>query len=393
MNKPSVEVDIFDTTLRDGAQSLPQANQFPTGSKPEIADCIASMGVSVIEAGFPATPQDKEEVMAVAASVGQTKYDVQVWGHSVVATISRPPVIAGLSRTVPSDIETTWEAVQPAVYPRIHTFISTDAAHMAAKFPGKSPQQVLDMGIQAVRMAQDISSNHPGADIEFSAEAATTTEPKYLERVVRTIASMGIDVFNAPDTPGRRNPFWMFDFYAKVINWAMQENPDITISAHNHNDGDFATSNTFALVMAAARHSHDHDQTVKVQLETTICGMGERAGNADVFPVALSLFSQTDWPEPPVPIRFQFNPSQAVAAARAVMGFAKDHVHRQSPVVGSDINVHRSGIHSDGIIKGDYGLYTPFDPTFWGHTAHAVHQQGKYQGKAGSQAAVSKVVD
>ena len=388
MSNVGVEVVVFDTTLRDGAQSLPEVHQFPDGSKTKIAEEIALLGAGVIEAGFPATPlkegatiSDKEEVIAVANSVGRTNYEVQAWHDGIQTIVSRPPIIAGLSRTTPGDIETTWEAVSGAERPRIHTFISTDAAHMKAKFPGKSPEAVLQMGIDAVEQALSLSSGHSGASNEFSAEAASTTDFVYLEKVARTIVSKGIDVINFPDTIGRRRPFWMLDFYKRVIGWAMEENPDITISGHNHNEGDHATSNTLALIMAAAQYSHAHNQRVKIQLETTICGLGGQTGNADVFPVVNDLFEEGS--EQLVPIRFEFNPGRSVSVAQAVMGYAGLEVDRQSPIVGEDVNVHRAGVHSDGVLKGDYTMYSSLHPTFWGHQADAVHEDGKYQGRAG----------
>lgn len=385
--KSSVEVIIFDTTLRDGAQSIPDEHQFPYGKKAEIADAIASFGVGVIEAGFPATQGDAAEVADVAKTVGQTDYSVTTWENSDrTGTIDRSPVIAGLSRAVVSDIDATWGAVSHARYPRIHTFVATDANHMRAKHPGKSPEDVLAMASRAVRYAVDISAEHPGATVEFSAEAASTTDPKFLERVVREVVAQGADVINVPDTVGQRRSRWMFNFYDKVIDWAMRENPAVTISAHNHNDFDMAAANTIELVAAAAHYAQVHDTTVRTQLETTVCGMGERAGNADIFPVAAGLFQFShDFGD--VPIRWQVNPQNAVSVARSVMGYAGFLVDRQSPIVGSDTITHRSGIHSDGVIKGGYSIYTPYEPTFWGHAANAVHQNGRYQGARGRQAA------
>ena len=132
-----VRVQTFDTTLRDGAQSLPEANQFPEGSKPDIADLIASLGVTVIEAGFPSTPGDFEEVKSVAQTVGRYSYDVANWDsvHGETGSRTQTPIIAGLSRTVADDIETTWSAIQDADFPRIHTFISNRSRAHGCKVP------------------------------------------------------------------------------------------------------------------------------------------------------------------------------------------------------------------------------------------------------------------
>lgn len=385
-----VEITTFDTTLRDGAQSLPQENQFPVGSKSEAADGIASLGVGVIEAGFPATPGDAEEVKEVAQKVGNRHYPVEVWsnkGH--IGTVTPAPVIAGLSRTMPDDIEKSWEAVNVAQRPRIHTFISTDADHMMTKFPGKTPKEVLEMGRSAIKLAKQFTQEKAGATVEFSAEAASTTDPSYLERVVKMAADEGVDVINVPDTVGQRTPQWMKAFYAQVIQWAKTINPEVTISAHNHNDMGLAIANTFSLVEAAAEVAHNERSTVRIQAETTLCGLGERAGNADIFPFMANLFkfsgdlvADSSW---------AFNPHRSVPIASGVMALAGLEVPRQSPIIGRDTNVHRSGIHSDGIIKGGdedgYRIYTPFDPTFWGHLRKAQHEEGRYQGRKGIAAA------
>lgn len=416
MKSSNVELSIFDTTLRDGAQALPAEHQFPPGSKPEITDMIARMGVSVIEAGFPATPSDGEEVAEVARTVGQTSYTVDRWdSDGGSATIQVSPVITGLSRGNETDIEKTWDAVSAAERPRIHTFVPTDDDHTRAKFPGKTPAEIQAMAVRAIRYAKEISSAHPGASVEFSAEAASTTDPKYLERMVRDAVNAGADIINVPDTVGHANPMSMYHFYSHVIRWALVEWPLVTISAHNHNDMGQAVANTNMLVVAAREHALKNNVPVNVQVETTICGLGERAGNADVFPVVAGLFKSAGTYEPvtefaytydtpprpgvvrtatpqPQKVSWHFNPGQAVITARDIMERAGYEVPRQSPVVGSDTNTHRSGIHSDGIIKGSHRIYTPFDPTFWGHEHDAVHEDGRYQGQAG-RVAVTKVAD
>lgn len=388
MYRGEVAVEIFDTTLRDGAQSLPAANQFPDGSKVDIANTIAGFGVGVIEAGFPRTPGDAEEVAEVAKTVGQSTYQVQAWRSGTeVGIVPVTPVIAGLSRTTAEDIDATWGAVSGAIRPRIHTFVSTDPEHMAKKFPGKSPEQVLEMARQAVRYARELTNSRPDASIEFSAEAATTTDMDYLERVVKSTIEEGADVINVPDTVGQRNPFWMRGFYERVIGWTVDTNPDVVVSAHNHNDLDAAAANTWALVDAAAEVAAQRSTQVGVQLETTVCGLGERAGNTDVFPTIAQLFKFAA--EQPADVVWTNNPGQAVSVASEVMGHADLAVDRQSPIVGSDVNVHRSGIHSNAVIKGGHGLYTPYNPQFWGHTESARHEDGKYQGRRGREVAAT----
>lgn len=390
MSVEQVDVHIFDTTLRDGAQSLPKDHQFPVASKAEIAEKIASLGVDVIEAGFPATPGDAVEVKEVARTVGNKDYTVFRWQQAQFeGEVSRPPIIAGLSRTTKEDIETTWDAVQYASRPRIHTFISTDPEHMAAKFPGKSQTQVLNMGRNAIRMAREFADEHTGASVEFSAEAASTTDPGYLEKVIRTAVAEGADIINLPDTVGQRNPFWMKDFYSKAIEWIRSENPDIVISAHNHNDLGMAAANSYALLIAAADSARKTQSRSKIQLEGTICGLGERAGNADIFTMMGELYKFVG--DLAIPVTWSFNPEKSVQVANDVLDYAGLSVDRQNPIVGRDTMVHRSGIHSDGVIKGGHQIYTPHDPTFWGHMENAVHEEGRYQGKAGRAAAHGSV--
>lgn len=382
MNK--VTVEFLDTTLRDGAQSLPNNHQFDTGIKLDTADKIAQLGVSVIEAGFPATASDAEEVREVAESVGNQTYEISTWNNTELDAphaYIRQPVIAGLSRTVMPDIEATWDAVSPAARPRIHTFVSTDAEHMAAKFPNKTPDEVLQMGRTAVAFAREISTNHTGATVEFSAEAASTTDISYLEKVVKSAIDAGADVINLPDTVGQRDPFQMQKFYKRAIQWVMESNPNVVVSAHNHNDLGLAVANSYSLVRAAAKYAEKHDKEVRTQIETTICGLGERAGNADIFPMTAQLFKFS--PEFNVPVEWEFNPIRSVATAASVLSQANLTVPRQNPIVGRDTNRHRSGIHSDGIIKGGHQIYSPYDPTFWGHSDLAVHEEGKYQGANG----------
>jgi len=392
MSKPSIEVAIFDTTMRDGAQSLPEKNQFATGAKPDITRRIAGLGIDVIEAGFPVTPGDGEEVADVAKTVGQTEYGINTWQNGELSgRIQRSPIIAGLCRVALADIETTWDSLNSAKRARIHTFISTDPEHMRVKFPDKSPETVLAMGRDAVRLAKELTMDHPDATVEFSAEAASTTDWEYLERVIKEALNQGADVINVPDTVGQRDPEWMKKFYTRVIDCVVRTNPEATTSAHNHNDLGLAVANTNMLVGAAIEYAIAHSQTVRLQCETTICGLGERAGNADVFPVVAGLFKFN--PKTGLPVRWQFNPKKSVWTAGEVMGYADMTVDRKSPIVGSDINKHRSGIHSDAIEKGGEGgheLYTPFHPVFWGHEQNAVHEDGKFQGRRGREAANRK---
>ena len=383
---PQVTITIFDTTLRDGAQSLPMVNQFKPNSKPRIADMIASLGVGVIEAGFPATPTDSAEVAQVAKTVGNKAYHADQWSPQGMESSSEfTPVIAGLARAKTSDIDATWEAIKQARYPRIHTFVSTSDYHRTNKFPGVSRDELVQIAQEAVTHARQLADTKPGASVEFSAEAASTTDMAYLHQVIRVAIAAGADVINVPDTVGERDPIWMLDFYRSVIEWVVAQNPNVVISAHNHNDLGNAAANSFMLVRAASELAAKTKQDVAVQIEATIGGLGERAGNADVFTVMGNI--QKFASDLPCSISWQFNPGKSVEVAQSIMAEANLVVDRQAPIVGKDTNVHRSGIHSDGVIKGGHSMYTPFDPTFWGHQHQAIHEDGKYEGKAGRRAA------
>ncbi len=394
MGEAVVNIEFFDTTMRDGDQALPEENQFDVGDKEDIARTIAGFGVNVIEAGFPRTPGDAEEVRQVASTVGNQSFAVMDWqsealsgtweANEFTGVTTRTPVIAGLSRTTVQDIDATWDAIQGAERPRIHTFISTDAYHMAKRFPGKTPDEVLRMGRDAIRMARQYTDAHSGGSLEFSAEAASTTDDEFSEIVVRMAVSEGIDILNMPDTVGQKRPLWMYKFYSRVLDWALAENENIVVSAHNHNDLGNASANSFAFVEAAADVAERRGKPVNIQIEGTFCGIGERAGNADLFTVMGNVFKYAG--ELAVPLRWQNNPETSVKSARTVMEFAGLDVDRQNPVVGSDIIVQRAGVHSDGVAKGDFWMYSPFDPRFWGHEFSVVHEDGKYQGAAGRAA-------
>ena len=244
----------------------------------------------------------------------------------------------------------------------------------------------MEMGRQAVSFAREISDEHKNASVEFSAEAASTTDMAYLEKAIRSAVVEGANVINVPDTVGQRDPVWMHSFYRQVIDWVTKENPETVISAHNHNDIGLAVANTLSLVGAAADYADSTDSKVNIQAESTICGLGERAGNADIFSFMGGVFKFSEGLS--APISWKFNQSRSVEVARNVMAFGERTVHRQAPIVGEDTNVHRSGIHSDGVIKGGFQLYTPHDPRFWGHSNDAIHQEGRYQGKSGRAAAM-----
>jgi len=394
MHRAEVCVTLFDTTGRDGAQSMPRTNEFPIGSKVEIADTMARLGLGVIEAGFPATlpvnghvgPTETEEVTEVADVVGSGQgYEVIEWmDHKMVASRERTPIIAGLCRVLPDEIDTTWSAIQAADHPRIHTFVSTEDNHREAKF-GVDREQLIEMIKKGVSYARSISTGHPGATIEWSAEAASDTDEVYLERSIKTAVDAGANVVNLPNTVGGILPDEAQDRFRKYISWIMGINQDVTVSVHEHNDLGFAVANTSLFVAEAVEWVKTSGRSINIQLETTACGLGERAGNADIFPVVAGLAARSERSD--VPIRWQFNPWLAVESGQKIMSVAELTVDRQNPVIGRDVMRHRSGIHSDGVLKGGPLLYAGVRATEYGHSDDAVHEDGRYQGKRGREAA------
>jgi Isopropylmalate/homocitrate/citramalate synthases len=233
-------VVIFDTTLRDGEQS--PGISLDTGEKLEIADQLARLGVDYIEAGFPIASQgDFEAVHAIATTV-------------------RGPVICGLSRTAHKDIDRCWEAIEPAQKRRIHTFIATSPTHMEHKLK-MSPEQVLAEAASAVARARGYTD-----DVEFSPEDASRSDFDFMCDVLQAAVDNGAGTLNIPDTVG----------YAMPAEWAERIRAirervtgDYVLSTHCHNDLGFAVANSLAAVQAGAR-----------QVECTVNGIGERAGNA-----------------------------------------------------------------------------------------------------------------
>ena len=246
-------IEILDTTLRDGAQSLPEQNQFALGSKVSIADQIASAGVTTLEVGFPATEGDGEEVAEVAMTVGQSTYVVtptSIEDGELVIGSERVfvPVITGLSLARPSDIETTWQAVQPAHKPGIHTFVASAEDHMRVKHPGMTVDEVIDTGVQAVRRARDVGGAN--TRVQFSLEAASTSSLDTLERFTRVMLQEDIDVINFPDTLGAASPMRTYNMFKRMAGIIICEgrSRDITVATHNHNDGERAAANSVAAV-------------------------------------------------------------------------------------------------------------------------------------------------
>ncbi|MHB1130775.1 MAG: 2-isopropylmalate synthase [Chloroflexota bacterium] len=302
-------VVIFDTTLRDGEQS-PGAS-LNIEEKLDIARQLARLRVDVIEAGFPTTSQgDYEAVRRVAAEI-------------------KGPTIAALARVVAADIDRAWEAVQVAERPRIHTFMSTSDIHLEHQFH-KTREEALDICRAMVRRAKSYCD-----DIEFSPMDATRTDPAYLYRVVEAAIDAGATTVNIPDTVGYSTP----EEFSGLIRGIVENVPNIRraiISVHCHNDLGMASANSLAAVKCGAR-----------QIECTVNGIGERAGNAALEEVVMALKTRFDL----YGVASTVDATQIVKTSRMVSNYTGMSVQPNKAIVGANAFAHESGIHQDGVLK------------------------------------------
>jgi 2-isopropylmalate synthase len=309
-------VRIFDTTLRDGEQS-PGATM-TSAEKLEVARSLARLGVDIIEAGFPAaSPDDLEAVRRIAIEVGNP------------ADGTRPPVICGLARTTPSDIEKAWEAVQPAASPRIHTFLATSEIHMQHKLR-MSREQVVQRVREMVSYARSLCE-----DVEFSPEDAGRSDPEFLYYVLGEAIQAGATTLNIPDTVGYTLP----DEFGGLIAGIIRHTPGVercVVSVHCHNDLGLATANTLAGLQAGAR-----------QAEVTINGIGERAGNTALEEVVMALHTR--------PMNFSLttgiDTTQITRVSKLVSNYTSMVVQPNKAIVGANAFAHEAGIHQDGMLK------------------------------------------
>ncbi len=308
---PDNKVYIFDTTLRDGEQ-CPGAS-LRNHEKLLIARKLAALNVDIIEAGFPfSSPGDFESVKQIATEI-------------------QGPTICGLSRATPQDIEATWDAVRYAQKPRIHTFIGTSDIHIQAKFK-KTRQEILNIARDMVALA---ASKCP--DVEFSAEDAGRTDPFYLYKVIEAVIDAGARTVNIPDTVGYTIP----DEFGRLIKGIMTNVPNIDkaiISVHCHNDLGLATANSIAGIQNGAR-----------QVECTINGIGERAGNAAMEEVVMALKVRPEYFEG---IYTDIESVHFAEASKMVSELTSMPVQYNKAIVGRNAFAHESGIHQDGFLKG-----------------------------------------
>ncbi|HEY1066967.1 MAG TPA: 2-isopropylmalate synthase [Pirellulales bacterium] len=323
MSQPR-HITIFDTTLRDGEQS-PGAS-LNTSEKLEVAAALVELGVDVIEAGFPiASPGDFEAVREIAR---QTK----------------GATICGLARCRDLDIERAWEAVSAAEKSRIHIFLATSPIHRQHKLR-MTQDQVVERAVECVKLARSLCP-----DVEWSAEDASRTEMDFLCRVVEAVIEAGATTVNIPDTVGYATP----EQYAAIIRTLKQnvKNIDQTVlSVHCHDDLGLAVANSLAAVGAGAG-----------QIECTINGLGERAGNAALEEIVMALRTRPDY----FNARTRIDTKRLVPTSRLVSSLTGLHVPRNKAIVGRNAFAHESGIHQDGMLKErtTYEIMRPEDVGF-----------------------------
>jgi 2-isopropylmalate synthase len=304
----SNKIQIFDTTLRDGEQ-VPGC-KLDTAEKVKVALELEALGVDIIEAGFPiSSPGDFQSVREIARVI-------------------KNATVCGLSRAVEKDIETAAEALRGAARPRIHTGIGTSDLHIRAKF-NATRAEILERAKQCVRWARNYTD-----DVEFYAEDAGRTDNDYLAQVIEAVIREGATVVNIPDTTGYCLPHQ----YAAKVAYLVNNVPNIdkaVISCHCHNDLGLATANSIAGVIAGAR-----------QIECTINGLGERAGNTALEEVVMILRQHHD-----LGFYTNIDPVRLNPLSRLVSDTMRMPVQPNKAIVGGNAFSHSSGIHQDGFLK------------------------------------------
>jgi len=312
---------IFDTTLRDGEQAPGCSMNLP--EKLRIARALAELGVDVIEAGFPAaSPGDFESVSRVAAEI-------------------RGPAICGLARCNAQDIDAAWEAVKAAERHRIHVFVATSSIHRQYKLQ-MAKEEILKTAVEGVRRARRYCQ-----DVEFSAEDAARTEWEYLKQIVSAVIEAGATTINIPDTVGYTVP----GEFAALIEYLRAEVPgidEVVLSVHCHDDLGMAVANSLAAVKAGAR-----------QVECTINGIGERAGNCSLEEVVMATHTREAF----FGVRSGVNTERLYPTCRLVSSVTGMPIPRNKAIVGGNAFAHEAGIHQHGVLQhaATYEIMRPED--------------------------------
>ena len=304
-------VKIFDTTLRDGEQSPGATLTLP--EKVEIARHLEAMGVDIIEAGFPISSNgDFESVKAIAGELTKC-------------------TVAGLARCHPKDIDRAGEAVRGAAKPRIHVFCATSKIHREHKLK-KGKEEIIKLSVASIKQALQFTS-----DVEFSPEDASRTELEFLEEITQAAAEAGATTINLPDTVGYATP----KSYGEIFSHLLKKLPilkdkRITLSSHCHNDLGLAVANSLAAIENGAR-----------QVECTINGIGERAGNAALEEIVMALRVRSDFYK----AKTNIDSTKIFPASRMVSSLTGLSVQRNKAIVGQNAFAHEAGIHQDGMLK------------------------------------------
>ena len=312
---------IFDTTLRDGEQS--PGFSMNTDEKIRLAHQIEALGVDIIEAGFPIASDDDAHAV------------------KLVATEIKTPVIAALARCNPADIECAGESLKPAARSRIHTFIATSDLHLERKLR-ISREDCLEAVVTAVKQARQYTD-----DIEFSAEDATRSDMDFLCTVVEAAISVGATTINLPDTVGYCTPEEIQEFFTEVRQRVANVD-DIILSTHCHDDLGLAVANSLAAVQAGVR-----------QVECTINGIGERAGNASLEEIVMATRVKPDR----LPYETDVVSTELFRTSQMLTELTHESVQANKAIVGRNAFAHEAGIHQDGVIKDrrTYEIMKPED--------------------------------
>src|SRR6476660_9582180 len=300
---------IFDTTLRDGEQA--PGFSMRIDEKLKLARQLATLGVDIIEAGFPITSEaDAEAVHTIASEV-----------HG--------PVIAGLARCRPADIDRAGESLKPASRRRIHVFIATSDLHLERKLR-MTREACLDAAVAAIHRARRFTD-----DVQFSAEDATRSDMDFLCRVIQEVISAGCTTVNLPDTVGYSTPDEIGEFFRTVLA-RVPNAGHATFSAHCHDDLGLAVANTLSAVCGGAR-----------QVECTINGIGERAGNASLEEIVMATRVRSDL----LPFTTAVNPKEIYPTSQMLTALTGESVQANKAIVGRNAFAHEAGIHQDGMLK------------------------------------------
>jgi len=300
---------IFDTTLRDGEQA--PGFSLRTEEKVQLARQLEALGVDIIEAGFPiASPADAEAVRRIATEI-------------------RGPIIAGLARCHKADLDKAAWSLEPAARSRIHTFIATSDLHLKAKLR-LTREQCLEMAVEAVRYARQKTD-----DVQFSAEDATRSDLEFLCRVIEAVIDAGATTVNLPDTVGFSTPDELHDFFVSIRE-RVPNADEAVFSAHCHDDLGLAVANSIASVQGGVR-----------QVECTVNGIGERAGNAALEEIVMAMHVRRDR----MPYNVSIVHEEIYPSSELLTRLTGERVQANKAIVGRNAFAHEAGIHQDGMLK------------------------------------------